>query len=52
MGEDGPAFARARDPRAYRELLAARLVKHSAIDLELRLNAARVPAARVRTLRE
>ena len=52
MGEEGPRFARARDPHAFRELLAARLLKHSATDLELRLNAVGVPAARVRTLRE
>jgi crotonobetainyl-CoA:carnitine CoA-transferase CaiB-like acyl-CoA transferase len=50
--EDGPAFARARDPGAFRELLAARLSGQSARDLERRLNAAGVPAARVRTLRE
>jgi crotonobetainyl-CoA:carnitine CoA-transferase CaiB-like acyl-CoA transferase len=47
-----PAFARARDPHAFRELLAERLAQHSAADLEQRLNAAGVPAARVRTLRE
>ena len=52
MGEEGPAFARARDPQAFRELLAARLEGHSASDLEQRLNASGVPAARVRTLRE
>jgi crotonobetainyl-CoA:carnitine CoA-transferase CaiB-like acyl-CoA transferase len=51
-GTDGPAFARARDPDAFRALLAARLANQSAIDLERRLNAAGVPAARVRTLRE
>lgn len=50
--EDGPAFARARDPQAFREVLAARLAGHSAADLEQRLNDAGVPAARVRTLRE
>jgi len=50
--ESEPAFARARDPHAFRELLAPRLVEHSAADLEQRLNAAGVPAARVRTLRE
>jgi len=49
---EGSCFARARDPHAFRELLAARLLNHSAADLELRLNAAGVPAARVRTLRE
>ncbi|HTY67744.1 MAG TPA: CoA transferase [Alphaproteobacteria bacterium] len=47
-----PAFARARDPQAFRELLTAQLAAHSATDLERRLNAAGVPAARVRTLRE
>jgi crotonobetainyl-CoA:carnitine CoA-transferase CaiB-like acyl-CoA transferase len=46
------AFARARDPQAFRRLLAAHLAGHSAADLEQRLNAAGVPAARVRTLRE
>lgn len=50
--EDGPAFARARDPKAFRELVAARLAGASATDLEARLNARGVPAARVRTLRE
>lgn len=50
--EEGPAFARARDPQAFREMLAARLQRHSASDLERRLNASGVPAARVRTLRE
>lgn len=50
--EDAPTFARARDPRAFRELLATRFGEHSAADLEQRLNAAGVPAARVRTLRE
>ncbi len=38
--------------KAFRELLAARLAGHSAVDLEQRLNASGVPAARVRTLRE
>lgn len=47
-----PAFARARDPQAFRALLAARLARHSPADLERRLNAVGVPAARVRTLRE
>jgi crotonobetainyl-CoA:carnitine CoA-transferase CaiB-like acyl-CoA transferase len=50
--ESEPAFARARDPHAFREVLAKRLAEHSAADLEQRLNAAGVPAARVRTLRE
>jgi crotonobetainyl-CoA:carnitine CoA-transferase CaiB-like acyl-CoA transferase len=52
VAESGPAFARARDPQAFRELLAARLVDQSATDLEQRLNANGVPTARVRTLRE
>jgi crotonobetainyl-CoA:carnitine CoA-transferase CaiB-like acyl-CoA transferase len=51
-GEEGPAFARARDPRAFRELLAGLLAGESAMELERRLNAGGVPAARVRTLRE
>jgi crotonobetainyl-CoA:carnitine CoA-transferase CaiB-like acyl-CoA transferase len=50
--DGGPAFARARDPRAFRELLATRLRNCSAAELEQRLNSAGVPAARVRTLRE
>jgi crotonobetainyl-CoA:carnitine CoA-transferase CaiB-like acyl-CoA transferase len=50
--DGAPAFARARDPRAFRDLLATRLRDHSAVDLEQRLNNAGVPAARVRTLRE
>lgn len=50
--ENAPAFARARDPKAFRALLAARIAGQSAADLERRLNAAGVPAARVRTLRE
>ena len=48
----GPTFARARDPRAFREVLATRLRDCSAADLEHQLNTAGVPAARVRTLRE
>ena len=50
--EGGPTFARARDPRAFRELVAERLSARSAADLEKTLNALGVPAARVRTLRE
>jgi crotonobetainyl-CoA:carnitine CoA-transferase CaiB-like acyl-CoA transferase len=50
--ERGPSFARARDAQAFRELVAARMAQHSATDLEQRLNASGVPAARVRTLRE
>jgi crotonobetainyl-CoA:carnitine CoA-transferase CaiB-like acyl-CoA transferase len=51
-GDAGPAFARARDPQAFRELLARRLEVRSASELERRLNESGVPAARVRTLRE
>lgn len=50
--KDEPAFAKARDPHAFRELLAARFASRPGADLEQRLNAAGVPAARVRTLRE
>jgi crotonobetainyl-CoA:carnitine CoA-transferase CaiB-like acyl-CoA transferase len=50
--DDAPMFARARDAVAFRELFAARIAGRSAADLEARLNAAGVPAARVRTLRE
>ena len=49
--EGGPAFARARDAQGFHDLLAARLARESATELEQRLNAAGVPAARVRTLR-
>jgi len=50
---DGAArFARAREPAAFRDLVASRLATQSAADLEQRLNAYGVPAARVRTLRE
>lgn len=48
----GPAFARARNPAAFRELLAEQLAGHPAAELEQRLNDAGVPAARVRSLRE
>jgi crotonobetainyl-CoA:carnitine CoA-transferase CaiB-like acyl-CoA transferase len=51
-GDTGSTFARARDPQAFRDLLARRLAGQSAADLEQQLNAAGVPAARVRTLRE
>ena len=51
-GEGGSTFARARDPAAFRALLSARLAGASAVELERRLNASGVPAARVRTLRE
>ena len=50
--EAGARFARARDPKAFRETLAARLADRSAVELEQRLNAVGVPCARVRTLRE
>ncbi len=48
----GPSFARALDPGAFRELLAAQLADQPAAELEQGLNAAGVPAARVRSLRE
>lgn len=51
-GEDGPSFARARDPQTFRALLATYFATVSAVELEQSLNAAGVPAARVRTLRE
>ncbi|MEZ5636843.1 MAG: CoA transferase [Burkholderiaceae bacterium] len=50
--EGGATFARARDPKGFRELLASRTAGRSAHELEARLNAAGVPAARVRSLRE
>ncbi len=50
--KNAPAFARAKDPQRFRELLAERLRGQSAAELERRLNAEGVPAARVRTLRE
>lgn len=50
--EAGARFARARDPKAFRETLAARLVDRSAAELEQRLNDVGVPCAKVRTLRE
>jgi crotonobetainyl-CoA:carnitine CoA-transferase CaiB-like acyl-CoA transferase len=50
--EGGVTFARARDPVAFRALLAARFAGVSATELERQLNAKGVPAARVRTLRE
>lgn len=52
VDDRGAAFARARDPRAFRTLLATRVREESAGELERRLNANGVPAARVRTLRE
>ena len=50
--EGAPSFARARDPQAFRDLLAAHVAGRSPADLERRLNMAGVPAARIRTLRE
>ena len=50
--DGGPSFARARNPQAFRQLLAARLANCSARDLEARLNAQGVPAARGRTVPE
>ena len=50
--ERGPGFARARQPQAFRDKLAAALKTRSAQDWEERLHAVGVPAARVRTLSE
>jgi crotonobetainyl-CoA:carnitine CoA-transferase CaiB-like acyl-CoA transferase len=50
--DDGPRFAQARDPQAFRALLAECLSQRSAADWEQWLNDAGVPAARVRTLGE
>jgi len=50
--DDGPRFARARDPQRFRALLAERLAARGADEWEQALNDAGVPAARVRTLRE
>ena len=50
--EAGARFARARDPKAFRDTLAARLANRSAAELEQRLNDVGVPCAKVRTLRE
>lgn len=52
QGDADHAFAKAVDPQAFRELIQGCLAERSAADLERRLNAAGVPAARVRTLRE
>lgn len=52
QGDAEDTFARALDPQAFHVLLQSYLARHSAADLERRLNAAGVPAARVRTLRE
>jgi len=46
------SFARARDPRAFKNLLTSRLRDANAAALEQTLNACGVPAARVRTLTE
>lgn len=50
--ERGPGFARARDPQAFRDKLAAALKTRSAQEWEDLLHAAGVPAARVRNLSE
>lgn len=50
--ERGPGFARARDPQAFRDKLAARLREKPANTWEAELNAAGIPAARVRQLGE
>lgn len=45
-------FARARDPQAFKDLLARHIRGRSAVQLETALNAQGVPAARVRQLGE
>ncbi len=50
--ERGPGFARARQPQAFRDKLAAALKTRSAQEWEALLHAAGVPAARVRYLAE
>jgi crotonobetainyl-CoA:carnitine CoA-transferase CaiB-like acyl-CoA transferase len=50
--EQGPGFARARDPQAFREKLASTLKTRHASEWEDLLHAAGVPAAKVRTLSE
>lgn len=50
--DEGPRFARARDPQKFRDMLARQLSLRTAADWEQRLNAGGVPAARVRTLSE
>jgi len=50
--ESGPGFARARDPKAFHDLLAGALMARTATQWEELLNAAGIPAARVRSLAE
>lgn len=50
--ESGPGFARARDPKAFHDLLAGALMARTATQWEELLNAAGIPAARVRNLAE
>lgn len=50
--EQGPGFARARDPAAFRGKLAAALKARSAAEWEALFNGAGIPAARVRSLAE
>lgn len=51
-GDDGPRFAVAREPAAFRAAVAAALRADDAAHWEVRLNEAGVPAARVRRLGE
>lgn len=48
----GPGFARARDPQAFRDRLAAAFLARTAAEWEVALNAVGLPAARVRDLAE
>ena len=50
--ESGSGFARARDPKAFHDLLAGALKSRTAAQWEELLNASGIPAARVRNLAE
>lgn len=53
LNGDAPvAFVRARDPASLKRALAEAIAGQDAADLEARLNACKVPAARLRTLAE
>jgi crotonobetainyl-CoA:carnitine CoA-transferase CaiB-like acyl-CoA transferase len=50
--ETGPGFARARDPKAFHDLVATPLMGRTAEEWEQLLNANGIPAARVRSIAE
>lgn len=50
LGPQGPGFARTQRPGELRTVMQDAIAQHSADDLEYRLNAVGVPAARVRDL--